>query len=58
MVAHQYVMRILIVITLTLAAAIATSAAIAVAPPNGSMTQKSKFIGDRDKSSIRIAIAR
>jgi hypothetical protein len=51
-------LRILIVITLTLAAAIATSAAIAVAPPNGSMTQKSKFIGDRDKSSIRIAIAR
>ena len=51
-------LRILIVIALILAAAIATSAAIAVAPQNGSMTQKSKFIGDRDNSSIRIAVAR
>jgi archaellin len=51
-------LRILIVIALILVAAIATSAAIAVAPPNGGMTQKSKFIGNRDNSSFRIAIAR
>lgn len=51
-------LRILIVIGLILAATIATSAAIAVAPQNGPMTQKSKFIGDRDNSSIGIAVDR
>jgi hypothetical protein len=38
-------LRILAIIALLLAAAIATTAAIAVAPPYGAATDRSKFFG-------------